>query len=174
MPGRSVRFASAARPCAHPLLALSTTPVLDYDLTLPPTTLSANFPGLSSAGLLEPAVYPPHAALTLATSHLPWAVGVIPADARRGITVADVLAALYAALRANVTSAEFSALGTQRHMRRAVAAYRRRCERLRGRRAYEEEKAQGMKRVDFLMGCTKFCGIAPRIGAPGVWTIHIG
>ncbi|KAJ7495569.1 hypothetical protein FB451DRAFT_367403 [Mycena latifolia] len=158
---------------AHNLIRQSSTPLLSYDLSLPPSSISTHAIGVSSAGLSEPAVYPPQPAISLATPYLPWVIGVVPSNGTY-ITVSDVLSSVYHALRANVTPAEFNTLGTQKLMRRASAAYTQRCERLRGHRGYTEEKSQGVKRVDFLMGHTKFQGISPGIGAPAVWQIHIG
>ncbi|KAJ7231160.1 hypothetical protein B0H12DRAFT_981555, partial [Mycena haematopus] len=129
---------------------------------------------LSSAGFLEPAVYPPQLALTLVTPHLPWSI-VVPASNRRFVTVGDVLSAVYGALRVNVTSSEFNALGTATLKRQVSVAYQRRYERLRGHRGYTEEKKQGVKRVDFLIGFTKFQGISPTATSQSqnVWQLNI-
>jgi hypothetical protein len=116
--------------------------------------------GVSSAGFLEPAVYPPEISLTLVTHHLPWAI-VVPASNGRFVTVSDILSSVHRALQVSVTQSEFSALGSQKLMHQASVAYRRRCERLRGHRGFMEEKRKGVKRVDFLMGYTKFQGLSP-------------
>ncbi|KAF7348968.1 hypothetical protein MVEN_01417700 [Mycena venus] len=157
---------------AHNLVAFSNTPLLNYDITLHPSNISTHFMGLSSAGFLEPAVYPPELSITLTTPHLPWSI-VVPASNRRYVTVGDVLNAVYSALRVNVTPAEYSALGTQKLKGQATAAYRRRYERLRGHRGYTQEKQQGMKRVDFLMGYNKFQGISPTSRSSNVWQLNI-
>ncbi|KAJ7891788.1 hypothetical protein B0H13DRAFT_1600953, partial [Mycena leptocephala] len=114
----------------------------------------------------EPAVYPPRLALSLVTQHLPWAIPV-PASNRRYLSVGDVLAAIYHTLRVNATPAEFNALGTGKLMRRASTAY------MHMRRGYSQEKREGVKRVDFLMGYTTFQGIAPTGGAPDLWQVTI-
>ncbi|KAJ6534139.1 hypothetical protein B0H19DRAFT_900809, partial [Mycena capillaripes] len=147
----------------HPLITLSSTPLLRYDISLHPSLISSNYPGLSSAGFLEPAVYPPQpTSISLVTPHLPWTI-IVPASTSNAtyVTVADVLNAIYQTLRANATSAEYEALRTDKLMRRVAHSYTQRCERLRGQRGYAQEKNEGLKRVDFLMGYTHFQGIAP-------------
>ncbi|KAJ7615943.1 hypothetical protein FB45DRAFT_801563 [Roridomyces roridus] len=158
---------------ANTLLAYSLDPILDYDLSLPPSSISTHIPGLSSRRLLEPAVYPPQRALTLITPHLPWDIPVRAAG--NYVTVADVLHALYNTLRANITPREFAALGADRNKRRVTQAYVQRYERLRGRRRseYREEKRQGVKRVDFLMECTAFMGISPVDGYTDLWQLNV-
>ncbi|KAJ7195798.1 hypothetical protein GGX14DRAFT_674411 [Mycena pura] len=172
--GDAYSKAAAAPRRAHPLLAFSSTapPILNYDVSLHPSTLSTHHAGLSSAGLAEPAVYPPQPALTLATPHLPWSVPVAAANGRY-VAVADVLNALYRMLRTNATEGEFNALRTPKLMRMAAAGYKRRCERARlhGRREYEEEKRRGVRRVDFLMGYTTFAGISPTTQEADLWQI---
>ncbi|KAJ7073967.1 hypothetical protein C8F01DRAFT_1242253 [Mycena amicta] len=157
---------------AHKLLALSAIPLLQYDVSLHPSTISTHRPGLSATAFLEPAVYPPRLSITLVTPHLPWTIPV-PASNRRYVSVGDVLSAIYHLLRTNATPAEFNALGSDKFMQAASAAYMHRCERLRGHSAYSHEKRSGVKRVDFLMGYTTFKGIAPAAGQPDVWQLTI-
>jgi hypothetical protein len=161
--------ASKGRP--HRLITVSGSPLLTYDISLHPSSVSTHYPGLSSAGLHEPAVTPPRASLALVTPHLPWSIPVAASNGRY-VTVSDVLTALYRALRVNVTPAEFNALGSHKLMRRAAAAYTQRYTRLKGHHGYTEEKKNGVKRVDFLMGCTTFRGLSAT-EAPDVWRLHI-
>jgi hypothetical protein len=53
--------------------------------------------GISSAGFLEPAVYPPEICLTLVTHHLPWEI-VVPASNGQFVTVSDILNSVHRAL----------------------------------------------------------------------------
>jgi hypothetical protein len=145
---------------------------LNYDVSLHPSSICAHYMGVSSASLLEPAVYPPELSLTLVTQHLPWAI-VIPASNGRCVTVSDVLHSVHFALHVGVTQSEFSALGSQKLMHRVSEAYRRRCERLPRHFGYIEEKRQGVKRVDFLMGYTKFQGISPTSRVSDVWQLNL-
>ncbi|KAJ6549051.1 hypothetical protein DFH09DRAFT_926386 [Mycena vulgaris] len=122
--------------------------------------------------MLEPAVYPPQLSISIVTPHPPMVRSPVQASNGRYVTVSDALTALYRALRMNVTPAEFNALGTHKLMRRAAAAYTQRYMRLKGHRGYAEEKAHGVKRVDFLMGCTKLRGLSPTEHA-NVWRLHV-
>ncbi|KAJ7613031.1 hypothetical protein FB45DRAFT_272312 [Roridomyces roridus] len=160
---------------AHALLEHSDSPLLNYDVSLPPSSISTHYHGITSARMLEPAVSPPQAALTLHTPHLPWSITIEPTANERTVTVSDVLNGLHRALRANVTPAEFRTLGSEELMGRAADAYRsryRRCKRNGNLAKYAEEKAQGVKRIDFLMGWNGFRGISAT-SKPGVWRLHL-
>ncbi|KAF7333078.1 hypothetical protein MVEN_02372600 [Mycena venus] len=189
MPGKHVRFSGLSpvtpppsfidipeppfgRLQAHNLIAFSNHPVLKCDMSLHPSSISTHHAGLSDTSLTEPAVYPPQPAISLVTPHLPWRIDV-PASNGVYVTVRDVLNSIYHNLRTNVTAAEFDALGTQRLMQRVSAAYKQRCERLRGHKGYGEEQAMGIKRVDFLMGYTRLQGISPTAGAHDIWQLSI-
>ncbi|KAJ7863063.1 hypothetical protein B0H14DRAFT_2739153 [Mycena olivaceomarginata] len=180
MPSRRVRFASTDTfysPPPPPLIDSSpssstsslgprTPPPLagPQSHRPPPPPLRG---GIPRARRLSSAALP-----LLVTPHLPWNIPV-PASNRRYVSVGDILSAIYRTLRVNATPAEFNALGTEKLMRRASTACTRRCERLRGHSGYSQEKREGVKRVDFLMGYTTFQGIAPTSGAPDVWQLTI-
>ncbi|KAJ7676485.1 hypothetical protein B0H14DRAFT_3536776 [Mycena olivaceomarginata] len=150
------RTSAAMKVQAHNLIALSPIPLLQYDVSLHPSTISSHRRGLSAAAFLVPAVYPPRLSLSLVTPHLPWTIPV-PASNRRYVSVGVILSAIYRTLRVNATPAEFNALGTEKtHAARIYS-----------------EKREGVKRVDFLMGYTTFQGIAPTGGAPDVWQLTI-
>ncbi|KAJ6581922.1 hypothetical protein B0H19DRAFT_929180 [Mycena capillaripes] len=158
---------------AHKFVALSTTPLLRYDVSLHPSLINTHFRGVSSAGFLEPAVYPAQTVITLVTAHLPWAISVTASNARYvSVTVADVLNTIYRMLRVNAAPGEFEGLRKDK-LRRVSGAYNQRCERLRGHRGYKQEKKEGIKRVDFLMGYHRFQGITPTNGALDVWQLTI-
>ncbi|KAF7334971.1 hypothetical protein MVEN_02247100 [Mycena venus] len=134
--------------------------------------ITTHIPGLSSAGFLEPAVYPAQTGITLVTPHLPWQISV-PASNAKYVTVADVLNTIYRTLRMNATPGEFEALRKDKLMQRVSGAYTQRCKRLRGHRGYEQERKEGIKRVDFLIGYHQFQGIVPTDGALDVWQLTI-
>lgn len=156
---------------AHDYISFSTKPLIKYDVSLHPSSLSARNTSLSAAGFMEPAVYPPRPFILLVTPYLPWTIGV-PASNSEHVTVFDVLSSIYHTLRVSATQGEFHTLGSQKLMRRVSAAYTQRYERLDGHHGYNEEKRQGIKRVDFLMGYTRLEGISPTAGAPNVWRLH--
>ncbi|KAJ7032941.1 hypothetical protein C8F04DRAFT_1184636 [Mycena alexandri] len=157
-------------PQLHRLLAVSDSPFVTYDISRHPSTISTHHPGLSCLGLLEPAVVPRRPTITLTTPYLPWPI-VVEGSKGHFVTVSDVLDSIYASLRTNITPAEFQALGTREHQRRATEAYTLRYGRLHGQPGYEDEKRQGVKRVDFLMGYTRFQGLSAA-GSAGVWQLH--
>ncbi|KAJ6564707.1 hypothetical protein B0H19DRAFT_1141774 [Mycena capillaripes] len=162
---------SAPNGQAHNLIALSSTPLLRYDISLHPSLISSPFPGISAAGYFEPAVYPPQHAIKLVTPHLPWTISVAASNAKY-VTVSDVLNEIYRTLRVTAMPGEFEDLRTDKLKRRVRASYTHRCEHLRGYRGYTQEKVEGVKRVDFLTGYTMFQGIAPT-ELPDVWQLTI-
>lgn len=166
------RNSTAAKASAHILVEFSNSPLLNYDIKKPPSSISTHFIGVSTAGLRESAVYPPQPVITLLSPHLPWHITVTATNGGY-VTVSNVLNSVYRTLRVNVTLAEFNSLGTQKLMRRVTDAYAQRYTRLKGHRGYTEEKRQGVKRIDFLMGCTKFHGISPTSGSADVWQLNI-
>ncbi|KAJ7174968.1 hypothetical protein C8R43DRAFT_943244 [Mycena crocata] len=170
IPRLTQSYSATGKLRAHNLLAFSSTPLLHYDISLSPSSMSTPFMGLSSADFDEPAVHPPQPVLSLATPHLPWPIPVAATNGRY-VTVSDLLHALYRSLRTRVTPMEFETLGSSKLMRKVSAAYTRRYERLRGHRGYTEEKMHGVRRIDFLMGFTMIQGISPTT-APDVWQVH--
>ncbi|KAJ7161642.1 hypothetical protein C8R46DRAFT_904715 [Mycena filopes] len=157
---------------AHDLIALSNHPLLHYDVALPPSSISTRYRGVPTAALLDPATSPPQIALTLTSPCLPWPISVAATNARY-VTVSDVLSSVYFTLRATATHTEFLTLRAPlRHL--VFVAYRQRCERVRGRgrRGCSEERQVGIRRVDFLVGYTRFSGISPGRSSD-VWQLHI-
>lgn len=79
----------------------------------------------------------------------------IAAHNPRGATVADVLRAVHGALHVPLTQAEWRAMaGKQRA--RVARAYD---ERWRGAADPARERMQGVRRIDALLGCTRFGGL---------------
>ncbi|KAJ7728169.1 hypothetical protein DFH07DRAFT_757363 [Mycena maculata] len=170
-PRRSYTDSVVKKGHAHGLLAFSDSPLLIYDMSLHPSLISTHYLGVSSAGMLEPAVSPPQPSISISTPYLPWSIAVSASNGLY-VTVSDVLTSLYRSLRINVTPAEFTALGTEKLMRRATASYTQRYTWLKGHCGYTEEQQQGVKRVDFLMGCTQFRGLSST-GSADVWQLYI-
>ncbi|KAJ7063843.1 hypothetical protein C8F01DRAFT_984050 [Mycena amicta] len=163
---------------AHTLLAFSEVPLLTYNLTRSPRTLTTPYPhGISAGMLAEPAVHPPQHELTLVSPHLPFSITVVAGGSSGYVTVNDLLEGVYHALRKYVTAAEYSTLGKPKLMRSMARAYERRCDRAMrhdGRRAYDQEKRGGLRQVDFLMGYTKFMGLSPTTKGAHVWELQTG
>ncbi|KAK0443995.1 uncharacterized protein EV420DRAFT_1484864 [Desarmillaria tabescens] len=102
----------------------------------------------------EPATSPPlPGGMILVSKYLPWRIHISPSSVR------DVVVALYTALRTRVTEEELKAVGGLGVMR----AFANRVEGM-----GEEERRKGVRRVDFLLGYTRFIGIEAT-DEPGVW-----
>jgi hypothetical protein len=89
------------------------------------------------------------------------------------ITVADVLATLHRALRLAVHPNEYNALPSHEDKHKVNAAYEHRYLRIADPAAHEEEKRKGVKRVDFLMGRTRFLGLSRTTEGPGIWALNL-
>ncbi len=85
----------------------------------------------------------------MANSHIPQ------------IPVRDLIVAVYTALRMRVTGKELKTVGGKD----AMTAFAKRVQGM-----GEEERRKGVRRVDFLLGYTRFVGIEPT-DEPGVWNI---
>lgn len=111
------------------------------------------------AKLAEPATVPPVAELKIQCETLAWMIVIHPSQFYGNIcvTVGDVIQQLYASLRLRVSSDELEAMyRTRPDLRDPVTrAYHMRCE-MSANRAVEEKK--GVRRVDCLMGTTRFAG----------------
>ena len=167
-PTRSTQYTGPVN--AHPLLDTTLT----YDLMEHPSTImTSNNYSLSTGTFREPATTPPLPFLTIRSIHLPWAIKVYASNGSY-VTLEDVFESIYRTLRKNITSAEFNMFSSQDDQRRATRAYEKRYRRLRNTRAYDEEKRGGMKRVDFLMGHTKFLGISSSNShRPDEWQLRV-
>ncbi|KAK0443311.1 hypothetical protein EV421DRAFT_1948130 [Armillaria borealis] len=93
--------------------------------------------------------------MILISNYLPWRIHISPSS------VGDLVVALYTALRTRVTDKEMKAVGGKYVMK----SFAKRVE-----GAGEEESKKGVRRVDFLLGSTRFVGIEPTDG-PGVWKL---
>ena len=89
------------------------------------------------------------------------------------MTIADVLDAIYRALRNAATEAEYREIPTQERRLRVDSAYRRRYKRLPDVKDYEAEKAGGMRRIDFLAEKNIFAGLSSTSRGPDVWELNV-
>ncbi|KAK1222158.1 hypothetical protein PQX77_014999 [Marasmius sp. AFHP31] len=153
---------------AHKLIGYSHQPALNFDVTLPLSTLTSRYQSLSSLLLSEPVVTPVHSSLVLTTHHLPWSITIYPSNGYY-VTVRDMLDAIYHALRKNISQQEYQYC---RDKLRVDEAYQRRYSRIRDYHASRQEKASGVKRVDFLCRKTRFMGISPT-SRHDVWELRL-
>lgn len=156
----------------HPLLELSIPPPLEYDLRLPPATLTSTrfHNNRSMHPFTEAATTPALPFLQITSPYLPWTIAIHPQPRNRHVTVEDVIHGIHRSLRENITQMEFDLLPTIRDKQKVSQAYERRYQSFRrGSRAYKAEKQGGVKRVDFLRRSTRFMGLSP--SANGTWVM---
>ncbi|KAG6883762.1 hypothetical protein C0992_007889 [Termitomyces sp. T32_za158] len=159
----------------HALLRLSNSPVLNFDLRQPPSTITSQQRRIQLRTLSEPATHPPLAALIIVIHHLPWSLTVYPSRRlwdRTFVTVEDVLQQLYDMLRTGISSREFHSLLSDKDRSRVAAAYGERYRRIAGPRESEDEKRGGVRRVDLLESQTRFMGLTSSTTRPDVWVLH--
>ncbi|KAF8959347.1 hypothetical protein BDZ97DRAFT_1667301 [Flammula alnicola] len=137
-----------------------------------PSTITRNHHSISSRAFPEPATNPPMPFITITASSLPWTIKVYASN-RAFVTFEDVVDSVYRTLRTNITQSEFNSFPSASDQRRASRAYEQRYRRQRNGRLYEEEKRSGMKRVDFLMGHTRFLGISSSGRRPDEWHLNV-
>lgn len=150
----------------NPILGFSTHPFISLDLRDHPSSTS-----LSPSEIAQPATKPSLSVMRIVSPYLPWQI-TIPASSGTVVTVGDVLGGLCAALRFNVKEREFDDMPSYDYRRRTSKAYLARCARFVGVRA-DEEKRQGVKRVDFLMGMNRWMGLSSTTLGPDVWQLVV-
>ena len=157
-------------PRAHPLLESA---VFIWDLIEKPTTIDVSNYTISRRLLLEQATNPPLPALSITSSLLPsrWTIHV-PASNGSYVTLKDLFDAIYHSLRMNIVTNEFISLH-QTDQTRATRAYKQRYRRFRDITAHDQEQRGGMKRVDFLMGHTRFHSISKTGRRPDEWQLNV-
>ncbi|KAE9393147.1 hypothetical protein BT96DRAFT_924196 [Gymnopus androsaceus JB14] len=156
----------------HHLLAYSHHPVINYDVSLAPSTITTTLSSLPSTQLSEPAVYPPVYSLVILIPHYTWPIYVHASYNGQYVTVNDVFTAIYHSLRTNISSSDYRAIRSKKEAEKVRMAYVMRYRRLRDPYAYELEKQQGMKRVDFLNWRTRFMGLTINPSS-GAWLLHL-
>ncbi|KAF9524756.1 hypothetical protein CPB83DRAFT_860649 [Crepidotus variabilis] len=166
-PCSSSRYSGPSR--LHPYLEAD---AMVWDLMESPATIIRNRHHLSSRALSEPATEPPMRFISIVTSYLPWTFKIYASNGHY-VSLEDVLETIYRSLRINITQDEFGSFPSEQHRRRATRAYEERYRRLRSQRSYEEEKRAGMKRVDFLMGRTRFVGLSSDGRRPDEWHLRV-
>ena len=129
-------------------------PLSLWDLGEPAESARPQLPSLTDTLVCEAATIPPLAELTIICEHLPWKTVVHPTPEALWswvpfVTVGDVLYRLYRALRLGVTEHEMGTLEPAQRDR-VRDAYTRRYRRVADPAVRAEEKAKGVKRVDFL------------------------
>jgi hypothetical protein len=173
-------------PHIHPAITYTgTPPYLCFDLAFPPSYLivpdspslssdcssasSRSFENVNRALLSEPAIHPASPSITLLTEALPWSVTVTAKSTF--VTVYDVLQALHSSLRLQVTKVEWASLS--RASKDVISAsFHKRVDGFSDRIKREKQLGKGVRRLDFLVGRTRFFGISPIGEKPGVFKVQ--
>lgn len=160
----------------HPILSTLHQTPLAYDVSLPAATASITDPKLSLFAFSQAATEPALPYLEITHPRLPWKLVMQPSvSGSTMVTVADVLAGIYAALRTNVTASEFQMAGSDPmdpgRSARITNAYQNRCARVPYGEARNKEMKKGLKRIDFLEGVNMFEGLANTKYGPHVWSM---
>lgn len=119
----------------------------------------------------DPATEPPLPVLNIQLPNLPWPLEVRPGSPKLGyVTVSDVFHALYNDLRLCAHQTEYKALSAV-EAREVDMAYFTRC-----RSAGPDEGRQlvkGIRKIDFLMGKTRFLGLSATLQGEDLWELNV-
>ncbi|PPQ70381.1 hypothetical protein CVT26_013847 [Gymnopilus dilepis] len=158
----------------HFILAFApyTDPAIYYDLSLPPTSIDHNYPVQAFS---EPATSPPMPSLFISHPSLKFHIEVLPSTPIAGayVSVSDVLAKLYRELRLSIHPMEYAELPDGEIRQSVDAAYYSRCGRIRDIEDRMQEERKGIKKIDLLMGNTRFMGLSGTLSGPDIWELNV-
>lgn len=166
-PISSSGYAGSAR--SHPYLEMS---AITWDIMDHPSTISRHHQSISNRVWSEAATTPPMPFIVITVPHFAWKFNVYASN-HAYVTFEDVIQTVYRSLRKNITESEFHSAASPAEQRQASRAYEQRYRRQRSTRLYEEEKRGGMKRVDFLMGRTRFGGLVSSGRRSDEWRLDV-
>lgn len=180
-PGPSTYAIAYVPPFPNPSHRISPHPFLEaseihWNLIENLSTITRNNQSLPNQVLYEQATIPRLPFLSITSRHLPWVIKVYASNGSY-VTLGDVLDSIYNSMRTNITNVEFNSLPHEKDQKRATRAYEQRYKRFQSTSAHNQEKRGqekrgGMKRIDFFMGRTKFCGIS-NTGRPDEWELKV-
>ncbi|KAJ7085217.1 hypothetical protein B0H15DRAFT_379950 [Mycena belliarum] len=149
------------RSLCRTLIYSGSRPPIAYDVRRPPalTSFFGAFRPAHAADFSQHALAPAAPRMRLVHARLPWYIDV---KHGQGVTLLDVLQALYEQLDVPIASRDFYCEALQRRDRDALtSAFKERCS-MEGRERAREEMAKGVKRVDFLGDEVVFVGLVRR------------
>ncbi|KAJ7342408.1 hypothetical protein DFH08DRAFT_874204 [Mycena albidolilacea] len=155
----------------HSLLSFTpfAPPTVDYDLSRPLQTITSQL----TPSFFNPATYPALPALTVLCRHITWPISVFPSQLTGFVSVLDVFMSVHTSLRLAARRAEYDALPSGDVRQGVDNAYFMRCELLADEEQRRTEAAQGVKRVDFLGGKTRFLGLSGPVEGAHVWELNV-
>ncbi|KAF8164074.1 hypothetical protein BJ912DRAFT_1068595 [Pholiota molesta] len=158
----------------HFLLAYSphSEPAFHYDLVHPPTNGDGQYP---IHAFSEYATSPPMNSIIVTHPLLKFDIEVTPPpdSSNKFITVADVLVSIYRNLRLSIHPVEYAELPDGERREGVDAAYYVRCGTVRDPEERATEERKGIKKIDLLMGCTRFMGLSGTLSGPEVWELNL-
>ena len=147
----------------HPLLRYSLEPVIQFDLHHHPSTITLPPGSRQQHSLSEPATHPSLPCLNVSTRLLPYSIVVLPSQPHLPhsfVTVYDVLRTLHRALSLCVDHDELHELPSPDVRSQVEAVYEHRVRAHPDGRTRESEKRWGIRRIDLLLGQTRFLGLS--------------
>ncbi|KAF9476172.1 hypothetical protein BDN70DRAFT_187992 [Pholiota conissans] len=155
----------------HVLLAFApnSDPAFDYDLANSPINGDGQYP---IQAFNDNATSPPMTSIIILHSLLSSEIEV-NSPSGSPLTVGDVLSAIYRHLRLAIHPVEYSNLPDGERREAVDAAYYVRCGAIRNSAERLAEERKGIKRIDLLMGCSRFMGLSGTLDGPGVWELNI-
>jgi hypothetical protein len=122
--------------------------------------------------------YPPLPWLTIASPLLPWAITVLPSSSSSPhrsnyVTVSNVLVTLYHTLSLPATRDEYHSLPSEEATSLVNASFDRRVRAIADRLRQEEEWREGVKKIDFLLGCHRFLGLSRMGWDPTTFVLNV-
>ena len=146
----------------HTALRSSPIRTIKFDLHYHPSSSMALPPHV----LAEPATTPPLPCLSISTPYLQWSIVVLPSR-HPFVTVSDVLCTLHHTVSFSATQDELDGL-TSDIWPHVHAVFERRVQAHPDWRICERERRCGIRRIDFLLGRTRFLGLSIVANQEGV------
>jgi len=157
----------------HPVLGITQpSPMLEYDVSYPSSTIKPNVSTVPRHVFNEPASNPPVPSMVIRCPHLPWMITILPANTKH-VTVRDVFDGIFRSLRLAALETEFQCLPSAEARHSVNNAYISRYKRIDDSEARQIEKSKGLKRIDFLGQRTRFTGLSSTLEGPHVWLLSL-
>ncbi|KAF9263122.1 hypothetical protein L218DRAFT_999994 [Marasmius fiardii PR-910] len=149
----------------HPALGSHVSTPLKWDLTLQPNpeTLYVD-PRLFIANATKPSL----PFIIIIIPELGWEIPIQPMGNAQFITVSDVLHGIYRFLREPITKDQYARC-TERQRAQIDASFRLRYARYDHPEGQKLEQSKGIKKVDLLLGQTRFMGLSSTNRGPDSW-----
>ena len=147
------------------------TSAVTWDLRNYPPWNTWNYYLINEESRSEPATNPPLKFMTISSPLLPWTIKVRSSKFNY-ISLDDVITTLFLSLRTNIGPEDFYSLRSENDRVHVVRAYEQRYRRHNNSKYYYAEKCGGIKRVDFLLGYSRFIGLS-NAGSLHKWELNV-